>query len=178
MKTRKNIRRCKHCGQDKLIHEFHVYDKSTGARRHECVACYRLRMNASYLKNKETKLASARLRYAENPSAHWTPERREKANQRARESTRELRRFVLDHYGAFCACCGEREDAFLTIDHINSDGAQRRKEHGVSGALYRWIIKNNFPDDFQILCFNCNCGRYHNGGRCPHHGRFNDYSAS
>jgi hypothetical protein len=19
-----------------------------------------------------------------------------------------------------------------------------------------------------VLCFNCNCGRYHNGGICPH----------
>ncbi len=35
-------------------------------------------------------------------------------------------------------------------------------------SLYRWIIKNNFPEEFQILCFNCNSGRHINGGICPH----------
>jgi hypothetical protein len=30
------------------------------------------------------------------------------------------------------------------------------------------IIKNNFPPEFQILCFNCNLGRSRSGGVCPH----------
>lgn len=55
---------------------------------------------------------------------------------------------------------------FLTIDHINNDGAEhKRSRAGVD--LYDWIIKHNFPDTFQTLCWNCNCakGKY---GSCPH----------
>jgi hypothetical protein len=30
------------------------------------------------------------------------------------------------------------------------------------------IIRNGYPPDFEILCFNCNCGKAVNGGICPH----------
>jgi len=55
---------------------------------------------------------------------------------------------------------------FLTIDHINNDGAKHKKEIGML-HLYDYIIRNNYPDTFQIRCWNCNCakGKY---GRCPH----------
>jgi hypothetical protein len=76
------------------------------------------------------------------------------------------RRAVMDHYGNRCACCGETENEFLTIDHKDNDGAAHRKE--VDGAtLYRWLMKQGYPANFQILCMNCNWakGRY---GECPH----------
>ena len=41
----------------------------------------------------------------------------------------------------------------LSIDHINSDGASHRKE--VGNGMYRWLLKNNFPEGFQVLCMNC-----------------------
>ena len=162
------FRRCKHCYQEKLISEFHVYDKTTGARRHECIPCYRVRMNASYRKNREKRLANARANYAKNPSSKWTPERRARANERAREDRKQYLQFILNHYGARCACCGEVEPMFLTIDHVNNDGNVKRAEQGVSTRLYKWIVKNGFPDDFQVLCYNCNCGKHRNGGICPH----------
>lgn len=84
-----------------------------------------------------------------------------------------LRQLVLNHYGYRCVCCGENELIFLTIDHINNDGAEHRKQlcknsNVGSVGLYRWLKKNNFPDGFQILCYNCNIGKYRNGGVCPH----------
>lgn len=86
---------------------------------------------------------------------------------RSIKSTRRYKQTVLDHYGAFCHCeCGCRETTFewLTIDHINNDGAKQRRA-GLRGD-YSSLIKRGFPDDIQILCFNCNCskGFY---GRCP-----------
>jgi hypothetical protein len=72
------------------------------------------------------------------------------------------------HYGARCACCGETNRGFLTIDHINNDGARLRKIHGSGLSFYRWIIKSNYPDFFQVLCYNGNFGRQRNGGHCPH----------
>jgi len=76
---------------------------------------------------------------------------------------------VFVHYGKFCACCKCTESVFLTLDHVNNDGAKHRKEIGTGNqALYRWVIKNNFPDSIQVLCFNCNCGKAKNKGICPH----------
>jgi hypothetical protein len=89
----------------------------------------------------------------------------------ARTKTNRLRRFrILQAYGGKCVCCGETIPQFLNIDHINNDGAKHRREIGGSSGLQIWIEKNNYPKDFQILCYNCNVGKYLNGGVCPHKG--------
>lgn len=87
---------------------------------------------------------------------------------RSRENVK-LKVKVIYGYGGKCICCGEEEIIFLTIDHINEDGNQHRKKEKIIGStFYRWLIKNNFPGGFQILCRNCNWGKYANGGICPH----------
>lgn len=86
-------------------------------------------------------------------------------------NSQELRCTVILHYSpeSRCACCGQQDIRFLTIDHMDDDGETWRSAHGASGAtLYRWIIDNGFPKNLQILCFSCNSGRYLNGGVCPH----------
>ena len=65
---------------------------------------------------------------------------------------------VLNHYGNKCMECSETREEVLTIDHINNDGNIHRKEGGGKN-LYQWLIKNNFPEGFQILCYNCNCSK-------------------
>ena len=95
---------------------------------------------------------------------------REKSREYHQKKTKPLREQVLAHYGGVCACCGETEPLFLTIDHVNNDGAKHRKEVA-SNHLAKWLVDNDFPEDFQILCFNCNCGRQRNGGVCPHHNK-------
>lgn len=85
-----------------------------------------------------------------------------------------LKEKVYDHYGRTCVCCGEIEMIFLTLDHINNDGAAHRRKiignnrrDGACGPqTYRWIIKNNFPNSFQVLCLNCNWAKSRGG--CPH----------
>ena len=53
-----------------------------------------------------------------------------------------------------CQHCGFTDLRALSIDHIKGGGTQDRKIR--SGyALYRWLIKNNFPEGFQVLCMNC-----------------------
>jgi len=92
----------------------------------------------------------------------------------ATKYTEKLKRSILVHYGdnpPQCACCGETEIKFLTIDHINNDGAKHRKIFRLNRggkSLYCWIKRNGFPEGFQVLCYNCNCGRYRNKGICPH----------
>ena len=85
---------------------------------------------------------------------------------REANSQQRYRSAVLDHYGRTCACCGEDEERFLCVDHINNDGAAHRAMVGT--GVNRWVVKNGYPEGFQILCFNCNVGRQLNKGVCPH----------
>jgi|WetSurMetagenome_2_1015567.scaffolds.fasta_scaffold74864_3 hypothetical protein len=39
-----------------------------------------------------------------------------------------LRKRLLSHYGEECACCGESEQVFLCIDHIEGGGEIHRKK--------------------------------------------------
>ena len=111
------------------------------------------------------------------------PERIKLQNKNNYSKNRELRtdtskewyqiykRIIYNHYGHKCVCCGETTPMFLTIDHVNNDGFLDKTSggHRRSGAyLYRKIIKEGFPDKYQVMCFNCNLGRNINGGLCPH----------
>ena len=76
-----------------------------------------------------------------------------------------------------CRCCGENSHIeFLAIDHIagkkEMDSEPELLKLGYSSSkrgqvLHKWVIENNFPKGFQILCHNCNSakGFY---GKCPH----------
>jgi hypothetical protein len=76
---------------------------------------------------------------------------------------------VFDHYGHVCACCGESNKGFLTFDHINGGGREHTRLDSTARDLPRWLFAHNFPEGFQVLCYNCNCGRHHHGqGICPH----------
>jgi ferric-dicitrate binding protein FerR (iron transport regulator) len=112
---------------------------------------------------------------------------REKCKERSRaampavqrERRAKLKAQVFDHYGRVCICCGETEPFFLTLGHVNGDGAeQRRRVNGGSrgsmragsnsAGVYLDIIRRGFPDDVRTECYNCNCGAFRNGGVCPH----------
>ena len=95
----------------------------------------------------------------------------EPCRERHQEATRRRYALIRDEvfraYGGYvCACCGETEPAFLTIDHIYGGGDTHRKEVGQSN-IYRWLRDNNYPDGFQVLCMNCQFGRKLLGV-CPH----------
>jgi hypothetical protein len=97
-------------------------------------------------------------------------ERKELIREQQRIYDLSCKQKVIEAYGGKCACCGESIIEFLTIDHINNNGAEDRKNNGnkTGGKLYRWLIKNNFPQgEYQVLCFNCNCSKGF-FGYCPH----------
>ena len=80
---------------------------------------------------------------------------------------------VLRHYCPTpklkCVCCGETEIVFLTVDHINGGGSEeRRRTNQHTGSFLRYLKKQGYPEGYQVLCWNCNCGRVQNGGICPH----------
>ena len=101
----------------------------------------------------------------------WIKNNPKKYKEQKRRSHWNIKVKTLKHYGGEnpkCACCGEKEIKFLTIDHINNNGAKHRKELKKSGYnFYYWLKRNKYPSEYQVLCFNCNIakGLY---GKCPH----------
>jgi len=92
-----------------------------------------------------------------------------KCAEQTKTMLRILRQSVINGYGRLCECCGEDQCEFLTIDHVNNDGKDERKKSNFAAAsLHRQIKAENFPPRYRLLCYNCNIGRYKNGGVCPH----------
>lgn len=85
--------------------------------------------------------------------------------QRVYDLSRRLK--VLEHYGGKCACCGEARYEFLAIDHMGGGGTEHRKNIGRGANFTQWLIRNDYPEGFRVLCHNCNMaiGFY---GHCPH----------
>lgn len=153
----------------------------------ECEKCRDKRRNAQkkqyhqtqYNKNKE-KISSQRKIYKQAGLCSRCGKEKENSNltcsiclQKQTEKRQHNKDIVFAAYGGYkCSCCGENIKEFLQIDHINNDGAKHRKsifgEKNKNKPLYSWIIKNNFPPMFQILCANCNWGKRMNNGVCPH----------
>lgn len=81
---------------------------------------------------------------------------------------------MLNALGWQCTCCGESHPLFLTLDHINNDGAKHRKRFKEkyntrnTELLYREARREGWPKDkYQVLCINCNFAKGH-FGECPH----------
>lgn len=80
-----------------------------------------------------------------------------KTNEQRREYYQNRKKRVVAHYSQNtmkCAKCGFGDLRALSIDHINGNGSEHRKQIGKS-RLYSWLVKNKFPSGFQVLCMNC-----------------------
>ncbi len=126
----------------------------------------------NYQRKRYAKEPEMAREYARQWYSEWCKNNPELARQIRRDKYTTRRLEVLSAYGGKCACCGETQPEFLTIDHINNDGAKHRREIGAGGtSLYGWLKKNKYPKDgFQLLCWNCNCAK-RTSGSCPHNQR-------
>lgn len=101
----------------------------------------------------------------------WSKENRDQKLITNTVRRKEDKALVLSHYGQSCSClgCGIETFEFLTVDHIEGNGGYHRRidKSVMGGGIYRWLLKNNFPEGFRILCMNCNWSRGVHG-YCPH----------
>ena len=134
-------RYCKKCDEDLPVSEFGNYG---GVVRYRCIKCNRKIQNEHHYKHRDIR------------------------NKRALEAyiirSRKNKLLALSVYSDTdtprCVCCHETFETFLTLDHVNNDGAEDRKKRGSGSKLYNYLNKKNYPVGFQVLCFNCNFGRW------------------
>lgn len=155
-------KRCKTCREVKPVEQYHKQCNSPDGYSYNCKDCA-LQYGRNHHKNNLD-------RYAERRKVYYEANReRIRLYYATKHRSRKVR--VLLAYGGVCVCCEERNLGLLTLDHKNDDGAEHRKSlgHGkTSSRIYVWAEENGFPDLLQVMCWNCNSGRYHNGGICPH----------
>lgn len=130
--------------------------------------------NEQYRKTHREQLRMTNKRWRERNQEYlkeYYLKNRERNIKRSINYREEKKKLCLIHYSGNppkCACCGEKIYEFLTIDHINGDGAQHRKKIKGSGSkIYYWLVQNNYPKGFQVLCMNCNWAS-RISGICPH----------
>lgn len=135
-------KRCTGCNLVKPLSDYSPDRRARDGHQPRCKAC---------------RLGEVRAWKAANPDKHREGRKKYGAS---------LRNRVLAHYGPVCACCGSVQR--LCVDHVNGDGQEHRERLGGSGrgmVLYRWLIKNDFPGGFQVLCLPCNTSK-RGGSNC------------
>lgn len=158
---------CIFCGEPLPI------PRNSYMKRHaECAETFYKIYNQAWSKHKYMNLSTEekqKLIKKRTEQRRNTPDIiKESINLKNRKRSKQIRIDVINHYGGKCACCSESILEFLSIDHIDGGGKKHRKEIGGGGnTFYRWLIRNNFPEGFRVLCNNCNMsiGFY---GYCPH----------
>lgn len=158
---------CSHCRELKPPTEFNRNRSRRSGLQDYCKLCQR-----GWVKeNPERVLATAarnREKYREKVRARdRDPEMAAAIRARVKRGVEELKRQLFDHYGWSCACCGEDEPKFLTIDHVNGGGNEERRQLGGSQQVWRSIRRRGFPPEYRTLCFNCNMATGIHGV-CPH----------
>jgi hypothetical protein len=137
---------CKKCKLSKTEDAFYKHPKSANGLSSYCRPCNTL------------------------VSHEWRRKNPEKVAHQRRTQQQLTKVTVMQHYSRGtprCSCCGERELAFLAMDHIHGNGHVDRKRKLVGIRLWSYLKTNNYPSGFQVLCMNCNWGKYTNGV-CPH----------
>lgn len=167
------LRTCTKCGVTKSEDEFYLLSKDNRIKHNRkrvaaaCKECTKkfTRSNLENIKGDPERL----------------PEHERKVKLYCKRRHDNRRDQVFAAYGGYkCACCGETEPAFLSLDHVNNDGAEWRRERfgnrmAAGYHTYKWLINHGFPPGFQVLCMNCQHGKRMRGGVCPHQRRSNDY---
>ena len=130
-----------------------------------------------YMRNKERENANSRKYYWSHREQilarhkEWGRQNPDKVRARNRLYLRKLAGIERGHLNKIdvlinysnpigvpiCNNCGEMDTDVLCIDHINGGGNNHFRELRDLGIQFHpWLIKNNYPDGFQVLCANCN----------------------
>jgi hypothetical protein len=102
-------------------------------------------------------------------NARYIEKNRDAINAKAQATRAQFRADAIAAYGGHCACpgCHVHHAELMTIDHINGDAHHRQSPRNRStGDFYRWLAKQGYPADYQLLCGSCNLAKS-NRAQCP-----------
>lgn len=157
------VKKCRVCNEIKPLSDFHKSRRYKDGHRNICKTCRSNYDKKWREENKERHLAYKRNYYSKHKNKYnkWSREYRKNNPEKVRKwaiiSNQRRRLKVLIHYGGNppkCAWCGMEDIRVLTIDHIHGGGHQHRKQIGCE--IFLWLIKNDYPEGYQVLCRNCN----------------------
>jgi len=112
-------------------------------------------------RNKAHRMANLKEYTRRDAAYHKLYKERNKKRKKASDSS--VKKEVLAHYGpeghlrcAWKSGCSVTDVDMLSLDHINDNGAEERRQNGGKGGVwfYRHLRKNNYPLGYQTLCFN------------------------
>ena len=158
-----NLKQCNKCKRFLPETEFRLRKKGKKKLHNQCKECCK----QYYYENKEKLLEKQKEYNNRNKEKNkkrkkeWYNKNRERILKREKERMKTIRTDVLSHYSnetMKCALCGCDDIDILDIDHINGGGCKQRRDMNFknSDQLFRWLIKNNYPPEFRVLCKNCN----------------------
>ena len=160
------IKTCSRCHKEKDQEKWH------GRQCKECLHDYRCEWRSrSRVWLRDYRRDHSRSRDIER-ATKWNVDNAAKHREHCLDYYYRLQDEAVRAYGGYaCACCGETEPLFLTLDHVNNDGGKFRRETGFlhhGAKFYKWLKDHFFPPGYQVLCSNCNHGKHRNNGTCPH----------
>jgi hypothetical protein len=148
-----DIKHCHKCGEDKPFNDFFRDKSKKDGLCAMCKKCSYTYKKEYKIKNKDKIKKQAKTYRDKHPHRGVGQYRKYKEkrliygfNRRAK-----VKNEVLTYYGnERCACvrCGFTDLRALTIDHINGNGADHRKEN-------RYVRGNHVYEWYQTLCMNC-----------------------
>lgn len=139
---------CKQCSNERQV-AWRAQDRARG-RKYSA---------DDYVKHREKRLAASLARAAGNREVNRAYNRQWRADLKAE---------MQAAYGGRCACCDEREPAFLTLEHARRDGNVHRKALGGQMQVYCELKRRGWPTEgYELLCWNCQMATSR-GAVCPH----------
>ncbi len=146
------MRTCRICRIEKPITEFYKRpDIRSGGYRTECKICINRH-------GKEWRCANRRRITLRNQKYYQLNKHRIGIKERGRNKELKYRVIAYYSHGTMKCKCGYSDIDVLCIDHINNDGKQERVKLNIGSGIefYVRLVKNNYPDGYQVLCANCN----------------------
>jgi hypothetical protein len=140
---------CNKCKKEKPISEFYKNRTMRDGYTSQCKECIKL----TYINNKDEILKHQRESYHKNKYKL----RKIKAYRKSLiyHVYKQQAFFFYSNGEMKCKNCGIDNLDVLTINHIEHNGSEHRKTLKTKD-IYRWLVLNNFPDGYDVLCHNCN----------------------
>lgn len=160
---------CHGCKQVKPLAEFSVDRGIKIGRCSRCKLCRKAYNRHRYQTNTTARMKIRDLQRlyrsqhrdrVKKCAADWVkanPDRIQEYHQRTHAKLKESVINIYSDGEAVCSRCGQGDIDVLCLDHINNDGAMDRRHRVVVGTrLYKQLRDHDYPNGFQVLCYNCN----------------------